>query len=245
MENTVTRLLVADDDQELRELLSDFFSKHGYEVKAVKNGEEVFKALEEDSTFKLIILDVMMPGMGGVEVCRRLRQSSQIPIIMLTAVDEETDKIVSLELGADDYLAKPFNPRELLARVRALLRRAHEFANKPSDTADETSGDLFKFSGWTLDTGLRRLISPTQTEVVLSGGTYDLLVAFLERPKRVLSRDQLLDVTKNRSFEPFDRSIDVQISRLRQKLEDDPKQPQMIKTVRTGGYIFTSDVTRA
>lgn len=249
MTNTATRVLVVDDDHELRNLLSNFLGKHSYDVTTAQNGEELFAILGKDSAFNLIILDVMMPGMDGIEICRLLRQSSQIPIIMLTAVNEESDRIISLELGADDYLAKPFNPRELLARMRAILRRAsdhdgvHTNGNGQSE-GNSASGTVFKFAGWTLDTAIRRLLSPEKIEVALSGGTYDLLIAFLERPQRILSRDQLLDITRHRTCEPFDRTIDVQISRLRQKLEIDPKQPQIIKTVRTGGYVFTPEVEK-
>jgi two-component system OmpR family response regulator len=249
MTNIATRVLVVDDDHELRNLLSNFLGKHGYEVSTAQNGEELLAVLDEDQAFNLVILDVMMPGMDGIEVCRRVRQFSQIPIIMLTAVNEESDRIISLELGADDYLAKPFNPRELLARMRAILRRAsdhdgvHTNGNGQSE-GNGASGAAFKFAGWTLDTAIRRLLSPEKVEVALSGGTYDLLIAFLERPQRILSRDQLLDITRHRTCEPFDRTIDVQISRLRQKLEADPKQPQIIKTVRTGGYVFTPEVEK-
>lgn len=236
----LTRLIIVDDDQEIRNLLSNFLGGHGYIVSTAKNGDEFFKLLQKDPDIDLIILDVMMPGIDGIEICRRLREKSRIPVIMLTAVTDETDRIIGLELGADDYLPKPFNPRELLARIKAILRRTRD----SSIATAEPTATMLGFSGWVLDKATRRLFSADDVEVPLSSGTYDILVAFLEHPQRVLSRDQLMDITKNRLADAFDRSIDVQISRLRQKLEVDPKNPQIIKTVRTGGYLFTPTVQK-
>lgn len=243
---TQKHLVITDDDQEIRTLLSEFLTKHGYQITTANNGEQLLTLLADAKhNYDLIILDVMMPGIDGIETCRQIRQRSSIPIIMLTAVCDDTDKILGLEFGADDYLAKPFNPRELLARIKAILRRSNE---APAVAVEQVSKrnrpPVYEFSGWQLDTATRRLLSPDCVEVALSGGAYDLLLAFLEHPQRVLSRDHLLDVTRNRLAEPFDRSIDVQVSRLRQKLEIDAKEPKMIKTVRTGGYLFTASVKR-
>jgi two-component system OmpR family response regulator len=177
----------------------------------------------------------------GLSLCRDLRSKSATPIIMLTAMGEETDRIVGLEMGADDYLPKPFNPRELLARIKAVMRRAAGLP--PSDPAER--GKVLRFAGWTFDLGRRHLESPMGEAVELSTGEFELLVAFVERPQRVLSRDQLLDLARGRAAAPFDRSIDVQVSRLRRKIETDPKAPQIITTVRGGGYVFTPAVERA
>jgi two-component system OmpR family response regulator len=184
----------------------------------------------------------MLPGKSGLEICRDLRATSSVPIIMLTAMGDETDRIVGLEMGADDYLAKPFNPRELLARVRAILRRAGAPAPAASSAA---AAKRLRFAGWSLDLGRRRLEAPDGVIVDLTSGEYDLLMAFAERPQRVLSRNQLLDLARGRDAAPFDRSIDVQVSRIRRKLESDPKSPSMIVTVRGDGYMFTPEVEAA
>ncbi len=236
-----THLVIVDDDQEIRNLLSNFLKNHGFCVSTAKNGEDFFALLKKESDIDLVILDIMMPGIDGIEICRRLREKSNVPVLMLTAVTDETDRIIGLELGADDYLPKPFNPRELLARIKAILRRTQETSTLGSQKG---LGTALTFAGWTLDKATRRLFSADDIEVPLSAGTYDLLVAFLDHPQRVLSRDQLMDITKNRLADAFDRSIDVQISRLRQKLEIDAKNPQIIKTVRTGGYLFTPTVKK-
>jgi two-component system OmpR family response regulator len=179
----------------------------------------------------------MLPGEDGLSLCRRLRATTNLPVIMLTAMGEDTDRIVGLEMGADDYLPKPFNPRELLARVKAVLRRIQALP------AASAKGDVAIFDGWTLDRGSRRLTSPTGEEVELSTGEYDLLLAFATHPRRVLSRDQLLDLARGRTAAPFDRSVDIQVMRLRRKIELDPKEPRLIKTVRGGGYMFAAEVT--
>lgn len=230
-------LLVVDDDREIRTLISQFLTKHGYRVTAVRDGAEMMKALEA-SRVDLIVLDLMLPGEDGLSLCRRLRAVSAVPIVMLTAMGEETDRIVGLEMGADDYLAKPFSPRELLARVKAVLRRV-----SVPQAAGGDGAKALRFEGWSLDMAKRELRSPDGVLVQLSAGEFDLLVAFVEHPQRVLTRDQLLDLARGRAAVPFDRSIDVQVSRLRRKIEPDPAEPTLIKTVRGGGYLFTPAVT--
>jgi two-component system OmpR family response regulator len=189
--------------------------------------------------FQMVILDLMLPGESGLDLARWLRGISDVPILMLTAMGDETDRIIGLELGADDYLPKPFNPRELLARIRAVLRRTSERGAK---TAALARG--FKFMGWRLETGRRRLLDPDGAEVPLTGGEYDLLAALVERANQVLTRDTLLDLLRGRQAGPFDRAIDVAISRLRRKLDRDGEESQFIKTVRGGGYVFACEVER-
>ena len=229
------RLLVVDDDREIRDLVSRFLVKHGYKVTAARDAREMTAALGGGEV-DLIILDVMLPGRSGLELCRDLRGKSDIPILMLTAMGEETDRIVGLEMGADDYLPKPFNARELLARIRAILRRAEG----PRRAA--AVGRALRFSGWILDRGRRRLAAPDGVVIDLTSGEYELLTVFAEHPQRVLTRDQLLDLARGREAMPFDRSIDVQVSRVRRKIEADPKSPVMIVTVRGDGYMFTPEV---
>ena len=189
-----------------------------------------------------------MPGIDGLETCKQLKSGPyQIPIIMVTAISDVTEKILGLELGADDYLTKPFNPRELLARIKAVLRRATTIPSlKETETSstDNLKGSVFTLNGWKLNIATRQLLSHENVEIMLTSRTYDLLLAFLEHPQRVLSRDQLLTILSNRTAEPFDRSVDVQVSRLREKLNDDSKEPKLIKTVRSGGYLFTPPVKR-
>jgi two-component system OmpR family response regulator len=233
-------ILIVDDDAEIRDLLARFLKKHEIRVDTAAEGRAMWK-LMETAHFDLIVLDLMLPGEDGLSLCRRLRVETTIPVIMLTALGEETDRIVGLEMGADDYLAKPFNPRELLARIRAVLRRAGSAAA----ANDAAQGQILVFDGWRLDLAKRELRTADGTLVALTAGELDLLAAFAERPKRVLNRDQLLDLTKGRAAAAFDRSIDVQLSRLRRKIEPDPKDPSLIKTIRGGGYIFTCDVVRA
>ena len=234
---TSPHILVVDDDREIRDLLSRFLRKHGFRVAAAAEGREMRKVLET-GRFDLIVLDLMLPGEDGLALCRWVRATSQVPVIMLTAVGEDTDRIIGLEMGADDYIAKPFNPRELLARIRAVLRRAEGLPN-----AEARKGVLV-FEGWKLDTDRRELYRPDGELVPLTSGEYDLLLALVERAQRVLTRDQLLDLTRGRDTIPFDRSIDVQISRLRRKIEDDPREPVRIKTVRGGGCVFASEVSK-
>ncbi|CAO3405519.1 response regulator [Azospirillum largimobile] len=235
-------LLVVDDDREIRSLVAQFLTKHGFRVTGVRDGAEMMRTLD-GARVDLIVLDLMLPGEDGLSLCRRLRaapQTAQTPVIMLTAMGEETDRIVGLEMGADDYLAKPFSPRELLARIKAVLRRV---SAPPVAGAPAAAGTVLRFEGWSLDLTKRELRSPDGVLVQLSAGEYDLLVAFAEHPQRVLTRDQLLDLARGRSAVPFDRSIDVQVSRLRRKIEPDPAEPALIKTVRGGGYLFTPSVT--
>ncbi len=236
-----SHILIVDDDSEIRDLLAEYLAKYQFRVSTAKNGDEMKKLLEQGQ-IDLILLDVMLPGTSGINLCKEVRQESDIPIIMLTANDDETDRIVGLEVGADDYQTKPYNPRELLARINAVLRRYHKSTVTKTDKGEKIL--VYGFGGWKLDTATRQVISPNNEQVNLSSGEYDLLLIFLERPQRVLSRNQLLNLTHNRDAEPFDRSIDVQISRLRQKLEEDHKNPTMIKTIRGGGYMLSLPVKR-
>jgi two-component system, OmpR family, response regulator len=235
--NAALHLLLVDDDKELCSLLSKFLIQHGYRVSIAHNGSEMEQILES-SRVSLVILDLMLPGDDGLVLCRQLRATSTLPIIMLTAMGDEVDRIIGLEMGADDYIAKVANPRELLARVRAVLRRAG--APAPAAAADHKR--ILEFAGWRLDVTHRQLYSARNALVPLRAGEFDLLLAFAERPRRVLSRDQLLDLSRGRSAGVFDRSIDVQVSRLRRKIEPDPKEPTLIKTVRSGGYILAANV---
>ena len=234
--------MVVDDDREIRDLLARYLSNHGLRVRAAADGRQMRQALK-DWSIDLVILDLMLPGEDGLVLCRNLRAQSKIPVIMLTAMGEETDRIIGLEMGADDYVAKPFSPRELLARIKAVLRRTG--GENPSPPDGIAHSRVLEFAGWRLDLDRRDLISPNQVLVPLSGGEYDLLAAFATHPQRVLSRDQLLDLARGREAQPFDRSIDVQVARLRRKIEADPGTPAHIKTVRNAGYIFTPTVTRA
>jgi two-component system OmpR family response regulator len=229
-------VLVVDDDPEIRDLLARYLSRNGYRVSAAEDGSGLARALETGGV-DLIILDIMLPGRDGLELARDLRARSDIPIIMLTARGDDTDRIVGLEMGADDYLPKPFNPRELLARIKTVLRRAKAL---PPQAKSRTK--RLRFAGWTLDLAARELSSPDGVNVVLTAGEFDLLAAFAEHPQRVLSRDLLLDLTRGRQAAPFDRSIDVQVGRLRQRIEEDPKSPKLVKTVRGGGYLLAVPV---
>ncbi len=236
--NAAPHILIVDDDREIRDLTGRYLGKHGFRVESAADAKAMDRLLR-DGRFDLIVLDLMLPGEDGLSICRRLRVSTRIPILMLTAVAEDTDRIIGLEIGADDYLTKPFNPRELLARIRAVLRRAEG----QGSAADPVEGVL-TFSGWKLDPARRELRDPDGVLVELTAGEFGLLTALVERPRRVLSRDRLLDLTRSRDAQPFDRSVDVQVSRLRRKIEADPKNPEMIKTVRSGGYIFILPVER-
>lgn len=231
-------ILLIDDDREIRDLLARFLDRHGMRVTAVRDGRDARRAWPSGH-YQLVILDLMLPGETGLDIARWLRTLSDVPIVMLTAMGDETDRIIGLELGADDYLPKPFNPRELLARIRAVLRRTSERGQRP---ADATRG--FRFAGWRLEPGRRRLLDPEGVEVPLTGGEYDLLAAMVDRANQVLTRDMLLDLLRGRQAGPFDRAIDVAISRLRRKLERDGPDGQLIKTVRGGGYVFACEVER-
>jgi two-component system OmpR family response regulator len=232
------RILVVDDDREIRDLLSQFLQKHDYRVSTAADGVAMWAVLEKQHC-DLIVLDLMLPGEDGLTLCRKLRASTEIPIIMLTALGEDTDRIVGLEMGADDYLPKPFNQRELLARIKAVLRRARDNVDNSHDNG------ILSFEGWNLNTTKRELYRADNVLVPLTAGEYELLCVFLHHPQRVLNRDQLLDLTKGRTLMPFDRSIDVQVSRVRKKIEQDAKNPTLIKTVRSGGYIFTAKVEKS
>ncbi|MGY2224407.1 response regulator [Pseudomonas gingeri] len=236
----MSHLLIVDDDLEVLALLKKFFLQHGYAVETAANGAQLWAAMALTPA-DLIILDLMLPGDNGLLLCQRLRQQYATPVIMLTAMGELSDRVVGLEMGADDYLSKPFDARELLARVRAVLRRAGE--SRPP--IGDASRPLIRFAGWQLDLTRRELRSPDQVMIPLSSGEFDLLLVFVEHPQRVLTREQLLNLARGHSHDAFDRSIDVQVSRLRRKLEFDTKRPEMIRTVRNGGYQFTVSVTRS
>ena len=231
-------ILVVDDDREIRDLLSRFLEKQGMRVTAARDAREA-RRVWPLGRYHLVVLDLMMPGEPGLDFARWLRGQSEVPIVILTAMGEETDRIVGLELGADDYVAKPFNPRELLARIRAVLRRA-----TGEGAAKEPPAKVIRFAGWTLEPGRRRLLNPDGAEISLTGGEYELLLVLVERPNRVLTRDMLMDLLRGRQAGPFDRAIDVAVSRLRRKLEDDGRNPSLIKTVRGGGYVLAATVER-
>jgi two-component system, OmpR family, response regulator len=236
---TLDHILIVDDDAEIRTLLSQYLHKNGLRVTAVADGRAMWQALEAGQ-IDLIVLDLMLPGEDGLTLCRNLRaKSSDIPVIMLTARGEETDRIVGLEMGADDYLAKPFSARELLARIKAILRRARSL---PENLRPDDSRNI-RFGGWLLDTVHRQLISTAGVVTPLSGAEYRLLRIFLSHPNRVLNRDQLVDLTQGKEADPLDRSIDVQVSRLRQRLGDDSREPRLIKTVRGEGYVLAVTVS--
>ena len=234
--NATPHLLIVDDDTEICTLLAKFLAQYGYRVSVAANGDAMMQTLA-NAQINLVVLDIMLPGKDGLGLCRELRAAGRMPIIMLTALGSETDRIVGLEIGADDYLAKPFNPRELLARIRAVLRRT-AVPLPGSGTAR-----VFEFAGWRLEVARRQLYSPAGALVDLRTAEFDILLALVERPQRVLTREQLLDIARGRATTPFDRSIDVHISRLRRRIETDPKEPAMIKTVRSGGYFFAAPVT--
>ncbi len=237
--DTPDHILIVDDDAEIRSLLSQYLVKNGLRVTAVADGRTMWRALEA-GRIDLIVLDLMLPGEDGLTLCRNLRaKSSDVPVIMLTARGEETDRVVGLEMGADDYLAKPFSARELLARIKAILRRARSLPEnlRPSDARN------IRFGEWLLDTVGRQLVSTAGTVTPLSGAEYRLLRIFLSHPNRVLNRDQLVDLTQGRDADPLDRSIDVQVSRLRQRLGDDSREPRLIKTVRGEGYVLAVTVS--
>ena len=228
-------ILIVDDHREIRDLVSRALTKEGFRVSVAADGRAMRKVLD-DSRIDLILLDLMLPGEDGLSLCRSLRAKSSIPIIMLTAKGDEMDRVIGLEMGADDYLPKPFGSRELISRIRAVLRRSQKtaLASQPSQPPAH-----YRFDRWRLDTGRRELLRDDGVTIPLSTGEYDLLIAFVERPQRVLSRDQLLDLARGRTANALDRSIDTQVSRLRRKLELDPSNPNIIKTVWGGGYVFT------
>ena len=238
-----TQVLVVDDDRSLQQLVAKFLRSNGYQVLTAQDGREMHEYLRR-ARVDLIVLDVMLPGTSGIELLRELRKNSAVPIVMLTAQGHETDRILGLELGADDYLSKPFNPRELLARIRSVLRRT-----SASGTGANSGGARHvSFEGWRVDTLRRELSSPDGVSIDLSTSEYDLLQAFLNAPQRVLTREQLLDAARNRIATGFDRSIDVQVSRLRRKIDGDgdgtDDTTSRIKTIRGQGYMFMPEVIK-
>ncbi|WP_445401623.1 response regulator [Zobellella sp. An-6] len=236
--NKGRQLLVVDDHGEIRDLLKRFLEQHGYQVQGVRDGREMRQYLERHAV-DLLILDLMLPGDDGLTLCRELRgQGNNVPIIMLTAMGEDTDRIVGLEMGADDYLPKPFNPRELLARIKAVLRRHPE----PGQTPAAEEPKKIRFNHWTLDLARRELIDDKGVTISLSTAEFDLLRVFIRHPNRVLSRDQLLDLARGREAQAFDRAIDTLVSRLRRKLEPDSRNPQLIKTIWGGGYMLVAEI---
>jgi two-component system OmpR family response regulator len=240
MEDT-DHILIVDDDRGIRELLAAYLEKNGMSVTLAANGRQLRAALEQREP-DLIVLDLMLPGEDGLTLCRELRAGRHhtVPVLMLTARDEEADRILGLEMGADDYLSKPFATRELLARIRAVLRRARMV---PRNMQLTEAARLLAFGDWRLDTTERHLLDADGTMVALSGAEYRLLRVFLDHPQRVLTRDQLLTLTQGRNADQFDRSIDLLVSRLRQRLRDTAREPRYIKTLRSEGYVFSSAVT--
>jgi len=234
-------ILIVDDDREIRELLTTYLVRNGLRVTAVPTGRHMRASLESSGPFDLVILDLMLPGEDGLALCRDLRSGKHkaLPILMLTACNDEADRILGLEMGADDYLAKPFAARELLARIRSVLRRARML---PPNLRPLEEARHLAFGDWRLDTTARQLVDADGTIVPLSGAEYRLLRVFVDHPQRVLNRDQLLNLTQGRDAELFERSIDLLVSRLRQRLRDDAREPRYIKTVRSEGYVFASAV---
>ena len=237
MTEPATRLLLVDDEATLREPLAEYLSRQGFAVTEAESAAAARSALL-DTTPDLVLLDIMMPGEDGLSLCRHLIEAKGIPVILLTARGEATDRIVGLEIGADDYVVKPFEPRELVARIRSVLRRA---ARPPAPPEDEA---FYEFEGWRLDPLKRRLTDPEGAVVAISTAEFRLLTAFLDHPRQVLDRDRLLDMVQGREAHLFDRAVDNQVSRLRRKIEADSRDPHFIQTVRGGGYRFAADVAR-
>jgi len=236
-EDVSPQLLLVDDEAALREPLADYLSRQGFSVSQAASAAQARSHLRSNSP-DLVLLDIMMPGEDGLSLCRHLSESRSIPTIMLTAKGEATDRIVGLEIGADDYVVKPFDPRELVARIRSVLRRAAREATPPADN------EMLAFDGWLLDPLKRRLINPEGAVVAISSAEFRLLTAFLDHPRQVLDRDRLLDMVQGREAHLFDRAVDNQISRLRRKIEADSRNPQLIQTVWGGGYMLAADVRR-
>lgn len=234
-------ILIVDDDREIRDALARYLEKQGWRLSKAEDAAAARRVMKA-AAIDLVVLDVMMPGEDGLSLCRELRAAGDLPVILLTALVEETDRIVGLEIGADDYVTKPFNPRELVARIKAVLRRARALPPQRGAAADRGA---VRFDGWTFDPGARALIDAEGVTVPLSTGEFLLLEALIRRPGMVLSRDQLLDLTRGRDAAVFDRSVDNQVSRLRRKIERDPKNPTLIKTHWGGGYSFAARVEPA
>jgi len=237
MSTTREHLLIVDDDKEIRNLLTDYLEQADYRVSAVGDGKAMRRVLESNR-IDLVILDLMLPGEDGLTLCRELRGKTNLPVLMLTARGDEVDRIIGLEMGADDYLAKPFNPRELLARIKSVVRRAQ--ALPPNMETDKVH--TLRFAGWTLDVATRNVTAADGLVVPLSGAEYRLLRVFLDHPQRVLAREQLLELANGREAILFDRSIDVLVGRLRKRLRDDSREPVLIKTVRGEGYVLATSV---
>ncbi|MEQ9491854.1 MAG: response regulator [Alphaproteobacteria bacterium] len=235
-------ILIVDDNREIRDLLARYLEKNGMRTRTAEDARAARRQIK-DWSIDLMVLDIMMPGEDGLALCRQVRTDGKLPIIFLTAMDEETDRIVGLEMGADDYIAKPFNPRELLARIKAVLRRYNMLP--PGGVDDTETATVLTFGKWKLDTAKRHLEDENGIVIPLSTAEFRLLSAFTAHPGVVLSRDRLLDITQGREAGPYDRAIDNQISRLRRKIEDNPKDPQFIKTVWGGGYTFAAAVSKS
>ena len=236
--NDRPHLLLVDDERSIREPLAQYLSRNGFRVTAVADAAEARTRLAGNA-IDLVVLDIMMPGEDGLSLCRHIRENGDLPVILLTAKSDETDRIIGLEMGADDYVLKPFSPRELVARIKAIFRRV-----AAGGIRQHSDGSNYSFEGWVLKTGERTLVDQEGVAVPLSTAEYNLMLAFATRPNQVLSRDQLLDITQGREANIFDRAIDNQISRLRRKIEHDPKNPRLIKTVWGGGYTLAADVRK-
>lgn len=238
--NNRTSALLVEDDAEIGELISRYLENNGIEVTQVTNGAALDTKLAANA-YDILILDLNLPGEDGFSICRRVRADGDMPIVIVTAQGEDVDKILGLEMGADDYIVKPFNPRELLARIRAVLRRTEPQSRNEAPATNQS----FQFFGWRVNLLAREVVSPTGMKVAMTGAEFDLLHALCENPNRVLTRDQLINMTHGPTAGPFERSIDVLVSRLRQKIEKDPKNPTMIQTVRSEGYMLSAPVSRA
>lgn len=234
--DTAGHILVVDDDQRIRQMLSRYFDQEGYRVSVAADGPALRAQLTD--SVDVILLDVVMPGEDGLTLAREIRAKSDVGIIMLTGRDDVLDRIVGLEIGADDYIPKPFHLREVLARVKSVLRR------RGRHMPPAATGEVIRFEGWRLDVARRQLVSPSGEDVALTTGEFDLLAALARHPGRVLGREALMDLTRGRSLETFDRTIDAQVARLRKKIEADPKNPMLVKSVRNVGYVFTGKVDR-
>lgn len=234
-----SKILIIDDDKKIRELVADLLERNGFSTITSADGRDLPRLLREH-TIDVILLDIMLPGESGTDICKKLRQHSDIPIIMLTAMDDDTDQIVGLEIGADDYITKPFNPRQLIARIRALLRRSK------GELRQQRLTPLAKltFANWILDREQHCLLSADKIAIPLSSSEFKLLITFLEHPKRILTREQLMDLVYDKELQPFDRTIDVQVGRLRKKIEVNPKKPKLLITVRNGGYKLNCSVEK-
>ena len=230
-------ILIVDDDQRIRQMLTRYFEQEGYRISVAADGPAMRAQLND--SVDVILLDVVMPGEDGLTLAREIRATSDVGIIMLTGRDDVLDRVVGLEVGADDYIAKPFHLREVMARVRSVVRRRRPRSDRPGHRSDD---ELIRFDGWRLDAGRRQLFSPKGEAVALTTGEFDLLSALVEHPGQVFGRDALMDLTRGRSWEAFDRTIDAQVARLRKKIEVDPKNPTLVKSVRGVGYVFTGKI---